>query len=163
VVFLSRQNCSGQGLIGQNQVASFTRNQYVAGTQNWTITQDQNSRLYIANNEGLLVYNGTNWQLYPVPNKTILRSLGFGTAGKLYVGAQDELGFYAPDKVGRLRFTSLKNLLPEMFTHLALPGYPYTNIRIGFWHMTAMQDCWFTKITSGKHLFRKKCCRPISL
>jgi len=85
----------------------------VAGTQNWAITQDQNSRFYFANNEGLLVYNGTNWQLYPVPNKTILRSLGFGPGGKLYAGAQDEVGYYAPDKVGRLRFTSLKSLLPE--------------------------------------------------
>lgn len=112
VVLFFPGNSFCQGLIGQNEVASFTRNLYGAGTQNWAIAQDQNNRLYIANNEGLLVYNGTNWQLYPVPNKTILRSLGFGPGGKLYAGAQDELGFYAPDKVGRLRFTSLKQLLP---------------------------------------------------
>ncbi|MEO1654931.1 MAG: two-component regulator propeller domain-containing protein, partial [Bacteroidota bacterium] len=63
-------------------------------------------------NEGLLVYNGTKWQRYPVPNKTILRSLGFGSEGRLYTGAQDELGYFAPDKIGRLKFTSLKHLLP---------------------------------------------------
>lgn len=98
--------------LAQSEVMSFTRNQYIAGTQNWAMAQDRYKRLYIANNEGLLVFNGTNWQLYPVPNKTILRSIAFGADGKLYAGAQDELGYYAADKVGRLQFTSLKYLLP---------------------------------------------------
>ncbi len=104
-----------QGLISQTEVVSFTRNKYEAGTQNWDIIKDVNNRLYIANNEGLLVYNGTNWQLYPVPNKTILRSIGFGSGEKLYAGAQDELGYFAPDEVGRLQFTSLKHLLPAQY------------------------------------------------
>jgi ligand-binding sensor domain-containing protein/DNA-binding CsgD family transcriptional regulator len=101
-----------QDPIGQNQVLSFTRSQYEAGTQNWAMAQDANNRVYIANNEGLLVFDGTNWQLFPIPNKTILRSIGFGPGGKLFAGAQDELGYFAPDPVGRLQFTSLKNLLP---------------------------------------------------
>jgi ligand-binding sensor domain-containing protein len=93
------------------EAISFTKQHYSAGTQNWAITQDANGRIYVANNEGLLIYNGTSWQLYPVPNKTILRSIAFGVDGKLYAGAQDELGYYAPDKTGKLVFTSLKNLL----------------------------------------------------
>ena len=111
-VVICRSGGFSQGLISQTEITSFTRNQYEAGTQNWAIAQDENKRLYIANNEGLLVYNGTNWQLYPVPNKTILRSICFGPEGKLYAGAQDELGYFAPDKVGRLKYTSLKHLLP---------------------------------------------------
>jgi DNA-binding CsgD family transcriptional regulator len=108
-----------QGIISQPEVKSFTRNIYEAGTQNWAITKDKNNRIYVANNEGLLVYNGTHWQLYSVPNKTILRSIGFGPEGKLFAGAQDELGYFAPDKIGRLQFTSLKHLLPtqdQVFT-----------------------------------------------
>ena len=89
-----------QGIISQPEVKSFTRNIYEAGTQNWAITKDKNNRIYVANNEGLLVYNGTHWQLYSVPNKTILRSIGFGPEGKLFAGAQDELGYFAPDKIG---------------------------------------------------------------
>jgi DNA-binding CsgD family transcriptional regulator len=115
VGFLFGNEGLSQGLIGQNEVSSFTRRQYGAGTQNWGITRDNKNRLYIANNEGLLVYNGTKWQLYPVPNKTILRSLAFGPGGKLFAGAQDELGYYAPDKVGRLCFNSLKHLLPQPY------------------------------------------------
>lgn len=102
-----------QGQIGTLEVFSYNRSVYTAGTQNWEFALDSNGRLYVANNEGLLTFNGTNWQLYPVPNKTILRSIAFGADGKLYAGAQDELGYYAPDQVGRLVYTSLKKLLEE--------------------------------------------------
>ena len=91
---------------------SFSRIHYKAGTQNWGMALDANRRLYVANNEGLLIYNGTNWQLYPLPNKTILRCIAFGNDGKLYAGAQDEFGYFAPDHSGRLLYTSLKKLLP---------------------------------------------------
>ncbi|MCX6319769.1 MAG: triple tyrosine motif-containing protein [Bacteroidetes bacterium] len=103
----------GQPAIGSVEVSAYTRSVYAAGNQNWAITNDANGRLYVANNEGLLTYNGTNWHLYPVPNKTILRCISFGRDGKLYAGAQDELGYYAPDEAGQLVYTSLKNLLPE--------------------------------------------------
>lgn len=135
-----------QGLISQTEVTGFTRSKYEGGTQNWAITQDKNNRLYIANNEGLLVYNGTNWQLYPVPNKTILRSIVFGADGRLYAGAQDELGYYAPDKVGRLQFTSLKHLLPS-------PDRKFTDV----WQVVATDsevffrtDAKIFKLNSGK-------------
>lgn len=104
---------AGQSPIGKVKVTAYTRPEYAAGTQNWAMVVDPNGRLYAANNEGLLIYNGTNWQLYPVPNKTILRSIAFGPGGKLYAGAQDELGYYAPDHAGRLAYTSLKKLLPQ--------------------------------------------------
>jgi DNA-binding CsgD family transcriptional regulator len=104
---------AGQSPIGKVEVTAYTRPEYAAGTQNWAMAVDPNGRLYAANNEGLLIYNGTNWQLYPVPNKTILRSIAFGPDGKLYAGAQDELGYYAPDHAGRLVYTSLKKLLPQ--------------------------------------------------
>ncbi|HEX4875944.1 MAG TPA: hypothetical protein VFV31_04680, partial [Chitinophagaceae bacterium] len=112
VVFLLITKTYAQLPIGQNEITSFSRSKYGAGAQNWAMAQDKNNRLYVANNEGLLVFDGTNWQIFPVPNKTIVRSIEFGEDGKLYTGAQDELGYFAPDNVGRLQFTSLKNLLP---------------------------------------------------
>ncbi len=113
VIIFCGYRANGQTAIGKTEVTTYTRPEYAAGTQNWGMALDPNGRLYIANNEGLLIYNGTNWQLYPVPNKTILRSIAFGIDGKLYAGAQDELGYYAPDNAGRLVYTSLKKLLPQ--------------------------------------------------
>lgn len=103
----------GQGKIGQTEVRSYARAEYGGGAQNWAMVQDKNNRLYVANNEGLLVYNGTKWHIFPVPNKTILRSIGFGPGGNLYAGAQDEIGYYSSDPNGILHFTSLKDRLPE--------------------------------------------------
>jgi hypothetical protein len=57
--------------------------------------------------------------LYPVPNKTILRSIALTSDGKLYAGAQDEFGFYAADNFGKLVYTSLKNLLPKSVSSFA--------------------------------------------
>lgn len=98
--------------IGQVEITRYSRPQYAAGIQNWAFAQDSSGRIYVANNEGLLVFNGTNWQLFPVPNKTIVRSITFGPGHRLYAGAQDEFGYFSPDPAGRLRFTSLKPLLP---------------------------------------------------
>lgn len=104
---------STQHNLGMPKVVNYTRTDYRGGIQSWAIAQDPNNRLYVANNEGLLVYDGASWQKFSIPNKTILRSIKFDTDGRLYAGAQNEVGYFAPDRVGNLRFTSLKNTLPE--------------------------------------------------
>ncbi|MBC7616062.1 MAG: transcriptional regulator, partial [Pedobacter sp.] len=47
------------------------------------------------------------------PNKTILRSVKIGKDGRLYVGAQDEIGYYYPNRNGVLTYKSLKALIPK--------------------------------------------------
>jgi DNA-binding CsgD family transcriptional regulator len=102
-----------QGTIGLREVVSYEKQTYNAGAQNWDIRQDIQGRMYFANNEGLLSFDGRYWKLYPLPNKTIVRSIEFGPDGRIYAGAQDEIGYFSPDRSGRLGYTSLKNLLPE--------------------------------------------------
>jgi ligand-binding sensor domain-containing protein/DNA-binding CsgD family transcriptional regulator/cbb3-type cytochrome oxidase subunit 3 len=102
-----------QTYIGQRETVNYEKKQYNAGTQNWKIIQDAQGRMYFANNEGVLVFDGAYWQLYPLPNKTIVWSIEFGKDKKLYAGGQDEMGYFSPGKNGVLQFTSLKNLLPK--------------------------------------------------
>ena len=106
-------NLYSQPFIGQREIQNFQKKYYNAGTQNWSIKQDAEGRLYFANNEGLLIYDGAYWKLFPLPNKTIVWSIEFGKDNRLYVGGQDEMGFFSPDKNGTLSYTSLKNLLDE--------------------------------------------------
>lgn len=117
-VFFQFQNLA-QTSVGNIKVSVFTKTDYAAGNQNWDIERDNLGRVFIANNEGLLVYNGINWQLYPVPNKTILRSIAFGPDKKLYAGAQNEFGYYAADDNGKLVYTSLKSRLPKSVNSFA--------------------------------------------
>src|SRR5258705_3775172 len=102
-----------QSYIGLREIISYEKQQYNAGSQNWDIRQDVQGRIYFANNEGLLSFDGIYWKLYPLANKSIVRSLEFGNDNRIYIGAQDEIGYFSPDKTGKLVYTSLKNLLPE--------------------------------------------------
>jgi ligand-binding sensor domain-containing protein/DNA-binding CsgD family transcriptional regulator len=111
-VYFLPASLKAQDPIGLPQVTSYRGLDYGAGTQNWGISQDRNGILYFANNEGLLTFNGMYWKLYPFPNKTILRSVQIANSGRLYVGAQDEIGYYYPNKNGVLSYQSLKHLIP---------------------------------------------------
>ena len=39
----------------------FDQNNYNAGIQNWGFDQDKNGILYVANNDGVLEFDGENW------------------------------------------------------------------------------------------------------
>ncbi len=69
--------------------------------------------IYIANNEGLLSFDGKYWKLYPLPHKTIVRSIEIGADNRIYAGGQDEFGFFSPDNNGNLQYHSLVDLIPE--------------------------------------------------
>jgi len=111
VFFFIPINCFAQNTIGLPDVINYPKKTYAAGLQNWDIKQDKNNIIYIANNEGLLTYDGRFWNLYPLPNKTIVRSVAIGENNLIYVGGQDEIGYYAPFANGTLKYHSIINLL----------------------------------------------------
>ena len=61
--------------IGTPFIRNFPKREYKAGTQNWQVVQDKRGFIYFANNEGLMVYDGNQWQLYKMPNSSIVRAL----------------------------------------------------------------------------------------
>ncbi|MFT7588204.1 MAG: ligand-binding sensor domain-containing protein, partial [Limisphaerales bacterium] len=98
---------------GLPEVRQFSREAYQAGTQNWEIIQHSNGIIYTANNEGVLEYDGNVWLLYPLPNRTLVRSVLEGPDGKIYAGGQGEFGYFDIQPNGRLKFFSLIELIPE--------------------------------------------------
>ncbi|MBX3239158.1 MAG: hypothetical protein KIT80_10275 [Chitinophagaceae bacterium] len=112
-VFLLPYPVFCQNTIGLPAIINHDKQEYTAGTQNWDICQDKNGILYFANNEGLLSFDGVYWKLYPLPNKTIVRSVAIAGDNRIYVGGQDEIGYFSPDARGMLEYHSLKHLIPE--------------------------------------------------
>jgi len=51
-------------------IENFPLSFYNAENQNWMISQADNKYIYMANNDGLLEYDGSRWLLYPVCQKT---------------------------------------------------------------------------------------------
>ncbi len=101
-----------QNPIGMPDIMNYDNRTYGGGTHNWDITQDNNGVMYFANDEGLLTFDGTRWKIYPLPNKTIVRSIKIAPDGKIYVGGQGDFGYFSPDTFGNLKFISLKQHIP---------------------------------------------------
>lgn len=107
-----------QSNIGLPTIKNYPKEIYQAGLQNWEIQQDKIGRLYFANNEGLLTFDGANWQLTEVENKTIVRSLLID-GERIYVGSQGDFGYFEPNKKGILKYFSLKHLIQEEHQNFA--------------------------------------------
>ena len=91
---------------------SFLPEDYQGGIQNWDIAQDERGYLYVANNFGLLEFDGHHWQNHPVSNSTRVRSV-LVHRRRVYTGGQGQFGYFEPDTTGSLRFVSLKDSLSE--------------------------------------------------
>lgn len=93
-------------------IVKYSPTTYEAGNQNWMISQDENHYLFFANNEGLLEFNGSNWELYPSPNETILRSVKV-IGNKVYTGGYMEFGYWMRQGDGKLKYASLSNSIKK--------------------------------------------------
>lgn len=131
----------GQNTIGLPDVVNYSKKAYGGGLQNWDITQDSSGIIYVANNEGLLSFDGRYWNLHPLPNRTIARSVMVGRDHKIFVGGQDELGFFQPDENGRLRYESLLSKIPGADRSF---GDVWDIVQVN-------QDIWFR---SAKRIFK---------
>ncbi|MFT4202568.1 MAG: triple tyrosine motif-containing protein [Chitinophagaceae bacterium] len=106
----------GQFNIGIPDIRNYLRSEYKAGSQNWGIAQDAHGIMYFGNNEGLLSFDGNQWRLYPLSLKGNVRSLA--TVGdRIYIGGQEEIGYFEPGVTGDLQYHSLKELIPAPYRH----------------------------------------------
>lgn len=113
LVVLPPVKLSAQLTIGQPDITNFYHEEINAGAQNWGIGQDKMGNMYFANNSGLLTYNGKEWKLYQLPNKTIVRALCIANDYKIYVGGQDAVGYFFPNEFGQLSYFSLMDKLKQ--------------------------------------------------
>ncbi|MEZ4703271.1 MAG: HAMP domain-containing sensor histidine kinase, partial [Rhodothermales bacterium] len=91
----------------------FGNDVYRADRQNWDIVQDAHGLMYFGNNHGVLEYDGIEWALIPIANNSVVRSLGIGPDGVIYVGGYAEVGYLEPDSKGRMTYRSLLDRIPE--------------------------------------------------
>ena len=92
-------------------VRTFPTIEYQAGIQNWVLTEDKRGLLYVANNFGLLEFDGVQWQTYGVKNGTKVRSVAVSNKGRIYVGSQGDFGYFVPSSRGQMSYVSLADSL----------------------------------------------------
>ncbi|WP_372744124.1 LuxR C-terminal-related transcriptional regulator [Lutibacter sp.] len=112
-------------------ISNFNSRDYGAGNQNWGIDSDS-EHIYSANNEGLLEYDGVNWRLNKLPNKTIIRSVKV-VGNKIFTGSYEEFGYWTRSNNGSLVYTSLsKYLSPNKIISQSIWGIYAVNDKIIF-------------------------------
>ncbi len=94
----------------------FAKNQYGAHNQNWMIAQAPDHKMYFGNTEGLLEFDGINWNLFQLPDKQAVRSVVCDDQGHIFTGGFGAFGFWKRDESGTLQYHSLVDSLirPEV-------------------------------------------------
>ncbi len=97
---------------GQPEISNFRPRDYQAAPVNAAIAQDSLGLVYVANDAGVLVFDGVQWQRIALPGGGPATSI-CSANGKIFVGGNSELGYLAPDERGETRFVSLREFIPD--------------------------------------------------
>ncbi len=93
--------------VGIPLTQTYDPDDFNAHVQNWAVTQGSDGRIYVGNGNGLLAWDGEQWQRYSTPNQSRVRALLEWEDGRIYVGTVNDIGYYAANEKGLMTFTSL--------------------------------------------------------
>lgn len=91
---------------GIPEVEYFNRRQYGGATQNWQISQSNNDLIYVANNKGLLEYDGKHWQRHGNFITGSVRSVQC-IGNRVYTGSHNDFGYFEYDSLQQFTYISL--------------------------------------------------------
>ncbi len=101
-------------MFGNPFVRNYSPKDYDGHAQTWQFAQDPlTGILYVGSSEGILQYDGNNWNKIRLPNRSIVRTIAFSADGKLYCGGSGEIGYLVPDPSGIMQYVSLTPLLDK--------------------------------------------------
>ncbi|MCP4146254.1 MAG: hypothetical protein GY757_00760, partial [bacterium] len=106
ISFLAGRNigfCIEPGLKYSRQ---YSPKEYLLQPQNWCILQNRYGIVYVANQGGVLEYDGKTWNPIRVPFDAV-RSMAIDKDDTIFVGGINELGFLSNDSNGTLKYCSL--------------------------------------------------------
>lgn len=99
--------------IGFPFIRNFNDTEYQNHNQNWAAVQDSLDILYIGNQGGLLLFDGSNWESYTLENREGIKSLTKDNLGQIYYGTNGDFGYLTADSIGSIKINSLKKLLSQ--------------------------------------------------
>jgi signal transduction histidine kinase/DNA-binding response OmpR family regulator len=97
---------------GFKYITHYTPREYGRKPQNWCVAQDRRGIITVANQDGLLEFDGVSWRSIAIPHGQV-RSLAVDSSGTVYIGGSNEIGFLSPDTRGALQYNSLCDRLKE--------------------------------------------------
>ena len=118
-IVMSMSNVVSQDFkFGTPKIYNHSKDAYHAGPQNWSASYS-NGNIFFANNGGLLSFDGISWRSFPTPGNTIMRSIAISPSKRIYIGAQNELGYFYPNSSGGLAYENLRDKFRSQLSDLA--------------------------------------------
>jgi len=97
--------------LGRPPIRDFRPTEYRGHPQVHRVIQGANGFIYLANQEGVVEFDGVRWHHLPAPSSMIYE-MAVTPDGRLWIGGNDELGYFTPQAGGGWRYTSLRERLP---------------------------------------------------
>lgn len=91
-------------------IKNYTPKTYGGENQNWAISQAKSKYIYVANNKGLLEFNGSEWKVNPSPDNSIIRTVKV-IDSLIYTGSYMEFGYWKKDQFGELNYKSISKTI----------------------------------------------------
>ncbi|MBI3134987.1 MAG: SpoIIE family protein phosphatase [Bacteroidetes bacterium] len=79
----------------------------------WCAVQDKRGVMYFGTGNGVLEFDGQQWDFITVQTGAYVRAMAIDSSGVVYVGGSGEFGYLEPDETGQLQFQSLTGKLME--------------------------------------------------
>ena len=106
-------------------IRNYPRSEYLSGAQNWAISEDPGGWIYVANQNGLLSFDGNSWQ---VCSPTSIRSVLFSSEGKILFGGYNCFGYLQLQDDGKYhRFDYKPDIgnFSDIWNIVEIEGYVY--------------------------------------
>jgi diguanylate cyclase (GGDEF)-like protein len=101
---------------GYPPLTFFRQEQHKGGSQTFDVKRDASGRLFFANLDGVLIYDGAWWKRIDVPGSSAF-SVVPDRAGRIGVTTVDEFGYLRTDASGSLFYESLTPRIPAALRH----------------------------------------------
>ncbi|MFT5601681.1 MAG: serine phosphatase RsbU (regulator of sigma subunit) [Flavobacteriales bacterium] len=92
IIFTLFVSFIGAQIAVNKQVVSYPPKVYGYHNQTWQTIQDANGILYFANGDGILIYDGKNWDYVSTETKTNVLAIGIDANQNIYYGGVGEVG-----------------------------------------------------------------------
>jgi signal transduction histidine kinase/DNA-binding response OmpR family regulator len=98
---------------------NYSYREYRSVPQTTMIDQNSQGIIYVANQWGILEFDGASWQVIQIPPMLVF-SLAIDDEDMIYVGGRGHIGFLAPDSKGVLQYMSLVDQLNDNYRNFPL-------------------------------------------
>ncbi len=107
------------GNLGTNFITNFSALDYRANNQNWAVTQDARGVMYFGNTNGVLEFDGYQWNIISTETTSIVRTLERDDNSTIYVGGNATFGYLAVNTKGEVFYKQLSDKIPQEYRNFS--------------------------------------------